>query len=224
MDLFLTSVSSGVSSIDFLKENINERTKLVVMPLAHHFDYISCAEDVYKHYDRYSNNDSIYWRTVRPFLDIGINPDRIIVINVYADPIKLIIQRLLAENTIIYFPGGFPENIVATLKKFKLVDVVKRCKVVVGESAGAMFWGKHFFVYKDPDYPEYKCYRGLKLYNNFTIIPHLNKENRIEVVKATRKFKRKHREKVFLIKDGGWVWYNTDKKKIIKTKDCYIYD
>ena len=224
MDLFLTSVSSGVSSIEFLKKKINERTKLIIMPLAHHFDYISCGEDIYKHYDRYPNNESIYWRTVRPFIDIGINPDNIVVINVYEDPKKLIKHKLLADNTIVYFPGGYPENIVKTLKDFKLIDIVKRCKIVVGESAGAMFWSKFFFVYKDPDYPDYKCYKGINFFNNFTIIPHVNSENRLEIVRCTRKFKRRHREVVFLVKDGGWVWYNSDKKKIIKVKDCYIYE
>lgn len=223
MNLFLTSVSSGVSTIEYLKNFINRKTKLVILPLAHHFDYISCGEDIYKHYNREPSKESIYWVVARSFIDIGINPDNITVINVYEDPKKLIKHKLMAENTIVYFPGGFPENIVATLKEFNLIDIVKRCKVVVGESAGAMFWSKFFFVYKDPDYPDYKCYKGIGLYNNFTILPHLNKNNKMEVVKATKKFKRKHKEKVLLIKDGGWVWYNSETDRIILMKDCVVY-
>ena len=223
MDLFLTSVSNGVSSIDYLKKNINEKTKLIIMPLAHHFDYISCGEDVYRHYDRYSNNDSIYWRTVRPFIDIGINPNNIVVINVYKDPRKLIEQRLIADNTIVYFPGGFPENIVKTLKDFKLTKIVKQCKLVVGESAGSMFWFKKYFVYPDNDYKKYRSYTGIKMIHGFTVIPHYSEENKKSILNSAKKFKRKHRERVYLIKDGGWIWYNSETDRIILTKDCIIY-
>ena len=48
MQLFLTSVSSGVESIDYLKENVNSQTQLVILPFANHFEYLSCAEDIYK--------------------------------------------------------------------------------------------------------------------------------------------------------------------------------
>ena len=65
MQLFLTSVSSGVSSIEYLKENINSQTNLVVLPFANHFEYLSCKEDIYNHFDRdVSNKESIYWDTI----------------------------------------------------------------------------------------------------------------------------------------------------------------
>jgi peptidase E len=226
MQLFLTSVSSGVESIDYLKENINDRTQLIILPLAHDFNYIKDTEGVYKHYDRdLFNKESIYWRTAKPFIDIGINPDRIVVINIYADPIPLIKQKLLADNTIVYLPGGFPENIVKLLNEFRLIETIKQCKIVVGESAGSMFWCKKFFVYPDHDYKKYKTFRGINMTKGFVIIPHYNEEDNKQAQKilaSTRKFKKFHKEKVFLIKDGGWVWYDHDKKKIIAYKDCSI--
>ena len=226
MQLFMTSVSSGVNSISYLKDNINNETKLVVLPFAHHFDYLSCGEDVYNHYDRDPlNKESIFWKTVRPFIDIGINPDRISIINHFDDPIGLIKYKLLADNTIVYLPGGFPENIVKILKDLKLVETIKRCKIVVGESAGSMFWSKRYFVYPDNDYPRYKCYRGIKFINNFVIIPHYNKDDKdigLKILNATSKFRRLHREKVFLIQDGGWVWYDSETRKIKEYKDCII--
>jgi peptidase E len=226
MQLFLTSVSSGVSSIDYLKENINSQTKLVVLPFANHFDYLSCKEDIYNHFDRDVNNkESIYWTAVRSFIDIGINPDRIVIINRFADPVELIKQKLLADNTIVYLPGGYPENIVEILKDLKLTEVIKRCKIVVGESAGSMFWSKKYFVYPDNDYPKYKCYRGIKFINKFVIIPHYNKDDveaGLKILNATCKFRKFHREKVFLVQDGGWVWYDSETKKIVDYKDCRI--
>jgi peptidase E len=226
MNLFLTSVSSGVESIDYLKDIINSNTQLVVLPFAHHFDYLSCKEDVYNHYDRNPfNKESIFWRTVRPFIDIGINPDRIVVINRFDTPINLIKQKLLADNTIVYLPGGFPENIVQILRELRLVEVIKQCKTVVGESAGSMFWSKKFFVYPDQDYPKYKCFRGIKMIKKITIVPHYNDQDinyAVNILDATMKFKKFHRETVYLIKDGGWVWYNSDIHSIIEYKDCVV--
>ena len=226
MQLFLTSVSSGVNSIDYLKKIINTQTQLVVLPFANHFEYLSCGEDIYRHFDRdVLNKQSIYWQTVKSFIDIGINPDRIVIINRFKDPIKLIKHKLLSENTIVYLPGGFPENIVKILKEMRLTEVIKQCNIVVGESAGSMFWSKRFFVYPDNDYPKYKCFRGIKMIKDFVIVPHYNKDDktmRRKINGATRKFKRLHKEKVYLIEDGGWVWYDTEFKKVIDCNKCNI--
>ena len=225
MQLFMTSVSSGVSSISYLKDNINNETKLVVLPFAHHFDYLSCREDVYNHYDRDPlNKESIFWKTVRPFIDIGINPDRISIINHFDDPIGLIKHKLLADNTIIYLPGGFPENIVKILKKLGITETIKKCKIVVGESAGSMFWNRTFFVYPDHDYRKYQCYRGINLTKKIAILPHYNEENKQVVLSAVRRFKKFHKQSVFLIKDGGWVWYDSKLKKIVEYKDTYVIE
>ena len=228
MQLFMTSVSWGVESIDYLKNVIDSSTKLVILPFAHHFDYLSCAEDVYNHYDRNPfNKDSIFWRTVKPFVDIGINPDKISVINHFSDNANLIKHKLLDENTIIYYPGGYPENIVEIIRRLKITKEVQQSKIVVGESAGSMFWSKKFFVYKDPDYPKYKCFRGIKLIKNFVFIPHYNDEDidqAVNVLDATYKFKKFHREKVYLVRDGGYVWYDTEKRKIIEYKNCVVIE
>ena len=226
MQLFMTSVSSGVSSIEYLKENINSQTNLVVLPFANHFEYLSCKEDIYNHFDRdVSNKESIYWDTIRSFIDIGINPDRVVIVNRFADPINLIKHKLLADNTIVYLPGGYPENIVKILKELKLTEVIKQCKIVVGESAGSMFWSRKYFVYPDQDYPKYRCYRGIKMIKKFVIIPHYNKEDRLmekRILRSTYKFKRLHKETVYLVEDGGWVWYDSDSKQIRGYNKCDI--
>lgn len=225
MQLFMTSVSSGVETIGYLKNIINSETKLVILPFAHHFDYISCKEDIYNHYDRDPlNKDSIFWKTSRPFIDIGINPDRISVINRFDDPIGLIKHKLLSDNTIVYLPGGFPENIVKILKELGISETIKNCKIVVGESAGSMFWNRTFFVYPDQDYRKYQCYRGIGLTKKIVILPHYNNENKKTVLGAVKRFKKFHKQSVFLIKDGGWVWYDSNSKKVISYKDTYIIE
>lgn len=226
MQLFMTSVSGGVESIEYLKNNINSQTQLIVLPFAHDFKYINSAEDVYDHYDRdFNNKDSIYWRTVRPFIDIGINPDRIVIANVYDGHIPLLKQKLLSKNTIVYLPGGFPENIVKILYEFRLIETLIKCEIVVGESAGSMFWSKKYFVYPDHDYKKYRCYRGIKMTKGFVMLPHVNPEDKKQykkIINSTRKFKKFHREAVYLVKDGGWIWYDSNCKKIKGKKDCYV--
>lgn len=223
MKLFLTSVSDSIKNIHYLKSIINKDTKLIVLPFAHDFNYISNEEDLYIHYDRDPfNKDSIYWRTVRPFIDIGINSENIVVVNVYKDPIKLIEHKLLSKNTIVFIPGGFPENIVKILKRFNLVDIIKQCNVVVGESAGSMFWSRTYFVYPDNDYKKYKCYKGIKLIKDLVVIPHYDPNNK-KITQAVRKFKTRHRRRtVYLVPDGGWIWYDTELNDVIESYNCEI--
>lgn len=218
MNLFLTSVADGVNSIEALKESINGRTKLIILPFAHDFEWLSCAEDVYEKYDRCPKaTQSIFWKTVKPFTDIGIDPRNIVVINHFADPIELIKHKLLADNTIVFLPGGRPENIMKILRRLDLIKTIKKCKTVVGESAGAMIWSKYFFVYPDADYPKYQKFKGLGLIKNCVFIPHFDiygiKEH---ILKAARRFTWTHREDIYLTEDGGWIHYDTIVKKICR--------
>ena len=220
MDLFLTSVADGntIRSINALKKLINERTKLVVLPFAHDFKWLSCAEDVYEKYDRCPQaENSIFYRTIKPFTDIGIDINNIVVINHFADPVELIKHKLLADNTIVFFPGGRPENIMRILKRLKLTNIIKQCKAVVGESAGAMIWSKHFFVYPDQDYPRYTCFKGLNFTKDCVVIPHVSEDNVSLIARCCRRFSWLHKDDICLIRDGGWIHYNTDKNKFM----CY---
>ena len=216
MNLFLTSTADGVNTIPALKQLINGRTKLVILPFAHDFDWLSCAEDVWEKYDRCPKaKNSIFWKTVKPFVNIGIDVKNIVVINHFVDPVPLIKHKLLADNTIVFLPGGRPENIMKVLKALTLTETIKKCKTVVGESAGAMIWSTYYFVYPDADYENYRKFRGLGLIRNCVFIPHYDifgpKEH---ILKAARRFSWFHKETVYLTEDGGWIHYNTLMKKI----------
>lgn len=216
MNLFLTSVGESVRSIDSLKKLINGRTKLVVLPFAHEFDWLSCAEDVWEKYDRCPKaKNSIFYKTVKPFIDIGIDINNIVVINRFTDPVPLIKHKLLANNTIVFLPGGRPENIVKILYELDLVNTIKKCETIVGESAGSMIWSKHYFVYPDADYSKYRKFKGLGLIKDCVFIPHYvlygPKEH---ILKATRRFSIFNKDTVYLTEDGGWVHYNTAVNKV----------
>ncbi len=225
MNLFLTSVADSVRSIDALKHLINERTKLVVLPFAHDFKWLQDEEDIYNKYNRCPQaENSIFWRTVRPFIDIGIDADNIVVINHFKDPVELIKQKLLANNTIVFLPGGRPENIMKILKRLNLTEIIKQCETVVGESAGAMIWSKNFFVYPDPDYKRYHRYKGLGFIKNCVFIPHFKLTSYHDhILRCARRFNWLHKESVYLTEDGGWIHFNTKKGRIVKKKKAHKY-
>jgi peptidase E len=206
MKLYLTSVSKCLYEIESFKSLINKDTKLVILPFSYHKDYINKCEDIWLHFSREPNNpDSIFWSTVRPFIDAGIDPENITVINQYSDNIAYIKYKLTRENTIVYLTGGYPENIVENMHKYDLLDTIKQCEVIVGESAGSMAVFKEFFVYKDPDYTGYKKFKGLNLIKGMTFIPHLVLSNPF-IFEACRKFKKQRRNTtIFCVKDGGYV-------------------
>ena len=225
MNLFLTSVADGVRSIESLKKLINERTKLVILPFAHDFKWLSCAEDVYEKYNRCPQaTQSIFWKTVKPFTDIGIDPKNIVVINHFADPIELIKHKLLANNTIVYLPGGRPENIMKILHRLDLIKTIKQCETVVGESAGSMIWSKKYFVYPDADYKRYKVYKGLGVIRKLVFIPHFKlTEDHSHITKCARRFTFMHKDTIYLVEDGGWIHYDTTRKVIIRRKNAIRY-
>ncbi len=207
MKYYLTSVASCLSSIESFKNLINKDTRLVVLPFSYHYDYINCAEDIWNHFDRDINNmDSIYWKTVKPFIDAGIDPDKITILNQFTDTIEYMKFKLTRPNTIVYLPGGYPENIVEYVLEYDLLKTLKQCEVIVGESAGSMAPFKEFFVYPDKDYPKYKRFKGLKLIKKkMTVIPHFDLQNKEILESCIEYLKHRRRTKICCIKDGGYI-------------------
>ena len=222
MKLYLTSVSSCLSEIESFKSLINRQTKLVILPFSYHKKYINCAEDIWYHFDREPNPDSIFWTTARPFIDAGIDPNNITVINQYTDNIAYIKYKLTRENTIVYLPGGYPENIVENIMKYDLLDTIKQCEVIVGESAGSMAPFKEFFVYKDQDYAGYKKFKGLNLVKGMTFVPHVTLSNPF-IFSACRRFKKQRRKTIiFCAMDGGYVVIEDG--TVIEIHDVYTFE
>lgn len=206
MKLYLTSELKCLSEIESFKNLINRETKLVILPFSYHEDYISCCEDIWRRFNRspFATN-SIFWSTVKPFVDSGIDPDNITIINQYSDNIAYIKYKITRDNTIVYLPGGYPENIVKNMLKCDLANEIKKCQVIVGESAGSMAIFKEFFVYKDQDYSGYKSFKGLNIVNRMTVIPHA-KITDPNIMEACTIFKRvRRRTNLYCIMDGGYI-------------------
>ena len=220
MKMFLTSVRTCMESIPEFKELLNRDTKLVILPISYHKDYINSSDDVIKHFDRNPfNKESIFYETVRPFIDAGITEEQIVVLNPWADTLAYMEYKITREDTILYLPGGYPEIIVEHIKRFKLLKAIRQCKVIVGESAGSMVISKNFFVYKDQDYKDYKSYRGLGLKNNIAMIPHFKPLDQ-DILSACHKFSRKHPlTTIYCVEDGGYLII--ENRRVVKAvKSC----
>ena len=140
-------------------------------------------------------------------------------INQYADNPKYMSYRISRPNTIVYLPGGFPENIVENMNKCHLHKCIKCAHVIVGESAGSMAPFKQFFVYKDQDYKRYRAFKGLDIENNMTIIPHFTLDNK-DIAKACNRFARKNPHvDIYCVEDGGYIIM--ENHKIIKAHKAY---
>jgi peptidase E len=222
MKMYLTSVASCLENIESFKNLINKDTRLVVLPFSYHKDYINCAEDIWNHFDRDVNNtNSIYWQCVRPFIDAGLNSDNITIINQYTDPHSYIKYKISRPNTIVYLPGGYPENIMANLYKYDLYKDIKHCYCLVGESAGSMVPYADFFVYKDRDYACYAKYKGLRIIYDVALLPHFDPANQ-DIVEACNKFsKARPKVKIYCVMDGGYVAY--DKGKLTECHKTFVF-
>ena len=222
MKMFLTSVRTCVESIPEFKELINRNTKLVVLPISYHKDYINSANDVIKHFDRNPfNKESIFYETVRPFIDAGIDENNIVILNPWASTLEFMEYKIAREDTILYLSGGYPEIIMEHIKRFKLLKAIKQCKVIVGESAGSMVTTKNFFVYKDQDYKRYRSFKGLGLKNNIAIIPHYKPLDK-DILSACHKFSRKHPlVTIYCVEDGGYLII--ENRRVVKAFKSYKY-
>ena len=222
MKMFLTSVRTCVKDIPEFKKLLNRGTKLVVLPISYSKDYINSADDVIKHFDRSPfNKDSIFYETVRPFIDAGIDENNIVILNPWASTLAFMEYKLSREDTILYLPGGYPEIIMEHIRKFKLSRAIKQCKVIVGESAGSMVISRNFFVYKDQDYKQYRAFKGLGLKNKIAMIPHYKPLNQ-DILSACRKFLRKHPlTTIYCVADGGYLII--ENHRVVKAVKSYKY-
>lgn len=80
--------------------------------------------------------------------------------------------------------GGSPELQMKSINEYKLIDSIKKCKLVLGVSAGAMNQSKRVMYKDDFDNFIMKDYAGLGLVD-VNVFPHFDLENKaiVEEVK-----------------------------------------
>lgn len=114
------------------------------------------------------------------FNSFGINDDNIDILSIH-DDMDTIIDKVLGSD-IIFFSGGYMENAMYLLDKMKfnlLLPFIKKDKLVMGESAGALILQDIYYEvpHIEDAYKQYREKQGLGLISDYNIIVHYDENN-----------------------------------------------
>lgn len=133
-------------------------------------------------FEEHSKNNFHVSNFIKIFNKIGITFNNINVIDsrLTSDEAK----KNLENTNIIFLLGGSPELQMKSINEYKLIDSIKKCKLVLGVSAGAMNQTNRVMYKDDFDNFIMKNYAGLGLVN-INIFPHFDLDNKaiVEEVK-----------------------------------------
>lgn len=121
----------------------------------------------------------------RPFSSFGIPKDQYTVIDVNDGYKKN--KEILDNADIIYFSGGFMENIKELLiysNLWKIIQSYRDDKIFIGESAGALILLDEYMEvpYIEDNYSEYKIVDGLGIVSNINLHVHYDNNNKNHIV------------------------------------------
>ncbi len=114
------------------------------------------------------------------FKSFGVEEEDISVVRLSMKRKSII--KLLKEADIIFFSGGFMENIMFVVKALKLQGVINRLKeqkLFMGESAGTLALLNEYMEvpYIEDDYRKYQSKKGLGLIHGYELIVHYQIDN-----------------------------------------------
>lgn len=125
-------------------------------------------------FDNYEKNDLQISNYIKFFQKIGITFKEA---NLIDRRITVTESKRILENTdIIFLLGGSPELQMKSIREYEIIECIKKCKLILGVSAGAMNQSNRV-MYKD-DFDNYimKDYTGLGVVN-INIFPHIEIDN-----------------------------------------------
>lgn len=125
-------------------------------------------------FDNYERNDLQKTNYIKFFRNIGITFKEVNLIDHRITKIEA--KRIIENTDIIFLLGGSPELQMKSIKEYDIVEYIKKCKIVLGVSAGSMNQSNRV-MYKD-DFDNYKMkdYDGLGIID-INIFPHIELEN-----------------------------------------------
>lgn len=114
------------------------------------------------------------------FESFGINEDDISIVRLSMKRREII--HMLKEADIIFFSGGYMENIMFVVKALRLHGVINRLKehkLFMGESAGTLALLNEYMEvpYIEDDYRKYQTKKGLGILYGYQIIVHYQMDN-----------------------------------------------
>lgn len=122
-------------------------------------------------------------------------------LNYYEDDEKTRLEKI-KRATVLFFPGGAPDEMLARFDEHQLTDLLKAFKgLTIGSSAGAMIQARRTHIYKDAEYPKFSYFQGLGYIEGFDYSVHYRR--RIQQKKAIKKVFRESPQDIYAIPDDG---------------------
>jgi peptidase E len=151
-------------------------------------------------YQDYYKKDGTYDLKMRKmFLAYGIT--EITYLNYYDDN-EVTRLKKIHDATILFFPGGAPDEMMRRLNEHHLTQEITSFKGhTIGSSAGAMIHFDTFHIYKDKEYKKFQLLQGLGLIKGFDICVHY--QRKIQQHKALKKVRRLRHIDLFVLPDDG---------------------
>lgn len=179
-----------------MKKHLSQSDKVLVI-LYSFFDVWFPTE---AHYQTYYDDQSDYVQKMkRQFALYQI--DTIQFLNYYRDDKETRLKKI-SEATVLYFPGGAPDQMMKRFDQHQLIQPLKAFKgLTIGSSAGAMIHLKKPHLYKDDDYDKFQYIQGLGYLDGFDISVHYRRRNQQD--KAIRRVVHEKHIDVYAIPDDG---------------------
>lgn len=164
---------------------------------------------LYSFFDRFLPTKEAYEKLYREGFEydqkikrqFGLYGAQVEYLNYYQDDASTRLEKL-SRATVLFFPGGAPDEMLARLKEHHLIEPLQSFQgLIIGSSAGAMIQAKRTHIYKDHEYPKFSYFEGLGYISGFDYIVHYRR--RIQQKKAIKKVFREYPQNIYAIPDDG---------------------
>lgn len=194
-----------------ISKYIKTSDKVVIIPFSFSEKWIHNNSEWQNAYKRSSGK--YYKDVVEPFLDLGIDEDNITWLNYFEDTNEKM-RKIVEKSDIVFLTGGLTEKAVERVLEKDLLNSLKKSRVVIGSSAGALMQLNEYFTTPDKDHLEFFYSSGLGLINkDFYIEVHYD-ETDLQKSSIKRALKEKT-DIVYAIKDNGGLLINEGKIGIL---------
>ncbi len=185
---------------EFLKHYISSKDTILVVLYSFFTKWFKNKEmyqDYYKENSHYDNKIKLQ------FSSYGA---KIEYLNYYNDN-EDTREKKINDATVLFFPGGSPDQMMDRLKKHNLIEKIKKFKgITIGSSAGAMIHLDKAHIYKDNDYKKFSYVKGLSFIKDFDFSVHYRRK--IQQKKAIRKVWKEKPKDIYSIPDDGGLFYD----------------
>lgn len=191
-----------------MKEHLKNHDKVLVL-LYSFFDVWFPTASHYQAY--YAEHNDYIQKMRRQFGRYDIHD--VEFLNYYQDD-KATRLKKISEATVLYFPGGAPDQMMKRFDQHQLIQPLKAFKgLTIGSSAGAMIHLKKPHLYKDDDYDKFQYIQGLGYVDGFDISVHYRRRNQQD--KAIRRVVHEKHIDVYAIPDDGAIFIHNQHLKLL---------